>query len=53
MEGESSRYVNSGTWTTMPGWRERPTPYVHITLGREPSCRLLDWQRMAQVSSAG
>jgi UDP-2,3-diacylglucosamine pyrophosphatase LpxH len=45
MEDESSRYVNCGTWSTpSKGSLKQPaTPYVHVTLGRKPSCLLLDW----------
>jgi UDP-2,3-diacylglucosamine pyrophosphatase LpxH len=45
MDGGSSRYVNCGTWATpITGSSKEPdTPYVHMTLGSEPSCRLLNW----------
>ncbi|MBA2724419.1 MAG: hypothetical protein H0U53_00360 [Actinobacteria bacterium] len=47
MEGDSSRYVNCGSWAIPPGGSlEHPaTPYVHVTLGRKPSCVLLEWER--------
>jgi UDP-2,3-diacylglucosamine pyrophosphatase LpxH len=53
MEEESSRYVNCGTWSTPPeGSLEQPaTPYVHVTLGKDPSCLLLEWERKTQEAS--
>jgi UDP-2,3-diacylglucosamine pyrophosphatase LpxH len=53
IEDESSRYVNCGTWSTATkGSLAQPTtPYVQITLGTEPSCLLLDWERKGQETS--
>jgi UDP-2,3-diacylglucosamine pyrophosphatase LpxH len=53
MDGPSSRYVNCGAWATpLKGTQEqRDTPYVHVTLGSEPSCRLLDWEREPQKAA--
>jgi UDP-2,3-diacylglucosamine pyrophosphatase LpxH len=53
MDEGPSRYVNCGTWSTPPeGSPAQPaTPYVHITLGIEPSCLLLEWERKAEEVS--
>jgi hypothetical protein len=54
MDGGASQYVNSGTWVTQFK-RNRETsgrPYVHVTLGTEPSCDLFHWEQELVETSA-